>query len=321
MARFKVTLTLTSPLATPLHSGTLFGHLCWAVREGDGEKALEKWLASLREAPFLVSDGFPAGWLPRPLLAPPRRLTEPIRNTGELKAADREKKLRKLAWIPVEEFLETRNRMSEAALFERLRALQGDDDKPPQPARPARCRVAHNTINRLTGTTPEAGGLFFADEWWPKPGVSDRWEVYVECDMDGNRLQALFTRVGEHGYGKDASTGRGRFEAKVEDPPAGLFDYEGNRRLSLSHGSLTDNMREARYKTETLYGKTGPMLAASEPPFKRPVTLLKPGATFAPANGGPFGELLSDVHPFRGEIVHNAWHLSAPYTEVETQDA
>ncbi len=320
MARYKVQLKLESPLATPLHSGTLFGHLCWAVREGDGEEALEKWLGSLAESPFLVSAGFPAGWLPRPLLAPGRHAVEPIGNDGELKQAERDKALRKAAWIHVEDFLAVRDALDESKLLARIGTRRDGDGKPEQPRLPAVHRVAHNTIDRLKGTTPEAGGLFYADEWWPEPGVSDRWDVYVECAMDRDRLAQLFNRVGEHGYGKDASTGRGRFTVEVGDPPPGLFDASGNRRLSLSHGSLSANMRAARYKTETLYGKTGPFFAAAEAPFKRPITLLKPGATFEPAGGGPFGELLRGVHPFREEVAHNAWHLSVPYTEVEAQD-
>ena len=70
MADYRVRLTLRGPLATPLHSGTLFGHLCWAWHYRDGETGLGRWLEGLADDPLLISDAFPAGYLPRPLLAP-----------------------------------------------------------------------------------------------------------------------------------------------------------------------------------------------------------------------------------------------------------
>ena len=37
MPEHRVRLELTAPIGTPLASGTLFGHLCWAWRERHGE--------------------------------------------------------------------------------------------------------------------------------------------------------------------------------------------------------------------------------------------------------------------------------------------
>ena len=84
MPAHRIRLRLCGPLATPLHSGTLFGHLCWAKRLREGEAALTDWLAALPESPLLLSDAVPHDHLPRPLLQPGDR-AEPT--TGESRQA------------------------------------------------------------------------------------------------------------------------------------------------------------------------------------------------------------------------------------------
>ena len=44
---WRVTLRLEGALGTPLVSGTIFGHLAWAMRDAKGEPALVQWLKSL----------------------------------------------------------------------------------------------------------------------------------------------------------------------------------------------------------------------------------------------------------------------------------
>ncbi len=302
MNYYRVRIDLEGPLGTPLHSGTLFGHLCWARRYLDGEEALVRWLASLEEGePFLISSGFPADLLPRPMLAPVRGLAEA-------------KKVRKRAFLPLSDFLALRNRLSAAALAEKVCDARGEAGR-------FRHRLAHNTIDRRLGTTPEAGGLYFVDEFWPggAPNGDARWDVYVGASISADELAELFRRVGQLGYGRDATIGRGRFRVAVEDVPEGLFEAGGRRRMSLSHGSLTPNMARPRYRLEPHFGKLGPLAAAEAGgnPFKYPLVLLRPGATFEPADAGPFGELLREVHPAASFARHNAWHLAVPYDEPE----
>ncbi|HOL71235.1 MAG TPA: hypothetical protein PKW45_07280, partial [Bryobacteraceae bacterium] len=134
MPEYRVEIRLEGPIATPLHSGTLFGHLCWALRN-DSEDALEAWLRRLEESPFLISDAFPCGWLPAPLLAPTRRA-----RPATLQQMEEAKKLRKASWLRVEDFLEIRGALSRPVLEKRLAA-----GKPPSPEI---VRTARNTINR-----------------------------------------------------------------------------------------------------------------------------------------------------------------------------
>lgn len=310
---YLVKLRLDSPLATPLHSGTLFGHLCWALRELEGEQELVRFLERLPQEPFLISDGFPAGWLPRPLLTP-FRASPPGDPEARRRFFDTAKKRRKAVYMPVEDFLRLRTDLSARALEEVSSEPDGLVDFRRRESLP------HNQIDRRCGHTLEEGGLFFLEEFWPRPDCLER-DVYVRCALSRDRLAELFRHVGRCGYGRDATWGRGRFTVlSVDRPEPSLFAYRGNRMLSLSHGSLSPNMREPRYRVECHLGRLGNFWARTENPFKRPLLLLKPGATFAPADAGPFGELLEDVYSAESQlnahIVHNAWHLAVGYQEV-----
>ncbi len=311
MRYYRVQLALETPLGTPFHSGTLFGHLCWAWREKEGEQSLAAWLDGLREAPFLISDGFPSGWLPRPLLEPGPRQPVPG-NPAQRQEFIRGMKARKQArWMRVGDFLRLRASLSARALAD----VPADAPGLPEFSTP------HNRIDRRTGQTLEEGGLFYLEERWPIP-EKHVFDVYVGTVLDGGRLEPLFRHVGETGYGRDATWGRGRFRILAIEEEPELFSFDGTRRMSLSHGSLTRDMLEPRYRVEPHLGRLGNLLARSEKPFKYPLLLLQPGATFRPGGEGPFGELLDDVHPGCGpglRIRHNAWHLTVGYSESAAQ--
>ncbi|MCX7602759.1 MAG: hypothetical protein N2036_01665 [Bryobacteraceae bacterium] len=318
-ATYRIRFRLASPLATPLHSGTLFGNLCWAWRYLHGEASLGQWLCSLAEDPFLISDGFPADMLPRPLLkpAPVRPLT--------LEEIQRQKKLRKRKLIPRSVFAGLRDQMSEAALLERLAKLEKEEGEHrsrltphelERQGREAWVRLPHNRIHRITGRTPDEGGLFFTEELWAS-GLRQYRDVYVQTSLPPERLQELFQLVARWGYGKDATWGRGRFDGiEITPETDGLFDGKLPRAMSLSHGSLTANMSQPRYQLETHYGRLGGVYSASSSPFKFPLLLLKPGSTFE-AGQGPFGELLREVHPAMPAVRHNAWHLFVTFREAD----
>lgn len=298
---YRVRLRLEGPLGTPLTSGTLFGHLCWALRERHGEAELTRWLAAQDAEPWLVSDGFPAGLLPRPLVRPAPR---PKASGGD---ADEAKKRARRPWLPLADFLKLRGALSETTMAERLKdgpeAHQGH-------------RLAHNTIDRRRGTTPEEGGLFFVDEDWSFTKQPER-DVWVRSTASPEHIEGLFGTVGETGYGRDATWGRGRFKVKAVEPFPDLDAHAGNRMLSLSHGVLTPNMGDPRYRLHTHYGKLGPIMAATERRvWKQPVLLARPGCTFRPEGDGPFGRLLDGVHQDRNDIRHDARHVAIPYTEV-----
>lgn len=90
--------------------------------------------------------------------------------------------------------------------------------------------------------------------------------------------------------------------------------------MSLSHGVRTKNMLHVRYRQHVHFGKTGGHYATgSFSPFKYPLLMMCPAATFTPSDDGPFGELLHGVHhdPALASIVHYALHLPLAFSEVE----
>ncbi len=338
IGRFRLRLDPTAPFGTLPTSGTLFGHLCWAKRAREGRDALRAWLARLPTEPFLISDLLPADHLPRPIILAPAA-TDQGGQVGSghaaTAAADLAKVLKKRRFLSLDAWRRLRTDATAAAL-DRLLAGTGTSGSagssdPPQSDPPffERARTPHNRIDRHTGKTPEAGGggLWFADELWPKPLTGVDGPVYADLYIDSviapKEIEELLAHVGELGFGRDAAFGRGRFRIEGWEETAWLAETPagpGRRRmLSLSQGVITPNMAEARWRRYVLFGKVGrEMMAEGLRPWKLPLVLAEAGATFAPSDDGPFGSWVTGIHQDddpSDPIGHNGFHLAIPYTE------
>lgn len=95
MKTYRITLNLKSAFATPLKGDTLFGQLCWAIRNRLGEDRLNELLDGYTSGqPFaVVSDAFPQGYLPLPKL--------PGLFYDKIDGEDR-KAIKKRCWLPEE---------------------------------------------------------------------------------------------------------------------------------------------------------------------------------------------------------------------------
>ena len=202
MKSYKLTLTLQSAFATPLKGDTLFGQLCWAIRNRLGEDTLTDCLAGYtNNQPFaVVSDAFPGGYYPLPKLP------------GcfyQLPEDEDRKVIKKRAWLPeaalqqpIKQWLNLA--VSAKAFVSNSKHANQLSEKHPQ---------AHNAINRQTNTTGEGGFAPYSveQEWF----VQDlRWSIYVILDTE--RLSVEDCRqcledIGLFGFGKDASIGLGKF--------------------------------------------------------------------------------------------------------------
>ena len=300
MTLYRLTLSLISPLGTPLVGPTLFGMVCQVLRDLEGDAALECWLGD-PERIWRMSDGFPAGCLPKPLVTP--RPLPPDR-------FDTVRKRRKRPWICRDIWMKHRGAWSETGL--------SDDDFMADPANSM--HRAHNIVDRHGRGTLEAGGLFFLDEDWRFAHNNGEIDLYVESREAPDRISSLLEAVGQRGYGRDASTGRGRFNVNKIHPDPALASLPGaTRRMSLSRGILTPStMRDACWRIEPHFGRVGPDLTLlGVSPFKRPVLLTRPGATFRPEGTQAPGRCVKDIHPVRPEIVLNGLHLAIPFSEAE----
>ena len=294
----RFTLKLKSPLGSEMVSGTLFGQMCWALREIESEQALVAWLSDEANL-WGISDGMPFDLLPRPMLAPSPPPTD--MEIGEAK------KLKKRKFVTRAGFVTTRKNMTDAG----LRKYLADDPS-------SSTRMAHNTIDRRSGSTPDNAGLYFVDEIWSREEIWKR-DVYIAAPS-GNEKRALtlLNHLGEVGFGRDASLGRGVWGIEKVSIDTELMVNAGSRRMTLSRGAACDNtMADIRCKLTAHYGKVGPQIAVAKgiSPFKYPILLTVPGATFAPIADRRAGQLLKGVHPDRPEIVHNAFHVALSFTE------
>ncbi len=164
MDNYQVTLHPRSAFGTPLAGDTLFGQLCWAIRERFGEARLTSLLEGYTEAnPFLVvSDAFPAGWVPRPQL--PDFLLGIDGDPAQRKTA------KKRVWLPViGAALPLADWLARAAALKTAEHLV----------------LTQNTINRLTGTT---GSGPFAPRQIERLQFCSDGGLQVYCCLDSSRL-------------------------------------------------------------------------------------------------------------------------------------
>lgn len=309
MQFFRATLRVRATLAQPITSGGLWGQMACAVALMEGDAGVRAWLEGQQREPWLLSSAMPKGFLPRPLLQPMSRRDaseEDLRALGML---------RQLHWIAEQWFSTHRKALNERVLLGEIRGGFTDTEWKLQPRQ-------HNTIDRRTARPIEDGGLYFDEVLAPGKGGA-MLQVYLGLPSAAHREQAraLLELVGAWGAGGKASTGCGAFDLDSLDAVDALFAVPGTRRMSLSHGVLEPEMGEPRYRLHPHDGKVGPPMASRvATPFKYPLLLLTPGATFSPGSGKLFGRMLGGtacpVHVLP-EILHHALHLSLAFVESQ----
>jgi CRISPR-associated protein Csm4 len=270
-----------SPFGSTLMGDMLFGQLCWAVRHRLGEDRLRELLQGYtRGQPFaVVSDALPEGHLPRPAL--------PLSLFREVADADR-KQLKKRIWLPLEALGQSLPDWLGACRSERdllAAAARAGDARPPA-ALSLLHPQPHNSISRLTGTTGRGDfAPYTLMQRWHAPGIALTCRVL----FDGERIQAdelsqLFADIGATGFGRDASTGLGKFRAEpIAEPWPG--QAEGNACLTLAPCApqgLGLDPRRSFYEVFTRFGRHGDAAVHRGNPFKTPVLLARAGALLSP---------------------------------------
>jgi CRISPR-associated protein Csm4 len=224
MTTFRATLKIHTAFGTPLSGDTLFGQLCWTAREHLSEAELTRLLEGYTAGrPWLVvSDGFPAGYLPKPTV--PASLLVGADSVGANSFAQsgnaQQRKAEKAKhWIPLAQIGKSLPEMYASAVNDE-KAFGQKFVEASQP---------HNTLNRLTGTTGEEG---FAPYTQPQIFFARDQSMDVYCVLDESRmslekLKILLEMTGSFGFGRDASIGLGKFT--VENICANEFAPTGGR--------------------------------------------------------------------------------------------
>jgi CRISPR-associated protein Csm4 len=273
MNTYLLKITPRSAFGTSLHGDTLFGQLCWAIRNRFGEDRLRALLEGYTDGrPFAVaSDAFPAGFVPRPSL--------PAHWYREIDGIDR-KAAKKRAWIPVSALQHPIDAWlnyakSSGEVFS-CKYQQPYLREFPQP---------HNSINRLTGTTGEGFAPYTQSQTWFLPNV--QLEIYVALDnqrLEQNQLRQCLEDVGQIGFGRDASIGLGKFVLDAIEEHRMPSQTNANSCLTLAPCApqgLGFNPNRSFYQLFTRFGRHGDIAVhQTGQPFKNPVLLARAGAVF-----------------------------------------
>jgi CRISPR-associated protein Csm4 len=291
MKTYRIDLSSETPSLTPFQADTMFGHLCWAVANHEGEKRIADFLAPFRDGhpPFIISDGFPTSLLPKPLSA-------------DFNIPDRveAKEVRKLRFIDLDN-------------FERVR--KGGSVLIRQVAFPVVTHLTlHNSISRITNSVRPEGGLYgFVESFTPNITVyikviSTEWK---------DRVIDLFKRVSESGYGKRKSIGRGRFhvDEKIDEFSFGEVE-NSNGFVTLSNFCpRKGDPIDGSYRTFVKYGKLGDAFTFCGNPFKRPLVMIRTGSVFRTA-GQPmeyYGRMVENgIAPAKLEVAQYAYAFTVP---------
>lgn len=312
MKQFKVTYRLSSAVASDWQADTIFGHLCWALRYLEGEERLIRFLNDYdgEQTPLIISNGFPADLLPRPIIPPFPSLERDNRGIKQqIEGFKANKDARDITLLSPQEFMQ---------------AIQGQEVLP-TPKReypPYKSSTMKNQINRLTGTTGAEGSLYeFEETIWSyredNRVVGVPISIYVKVREDfASQAERLFSFIATQGYGKRKSVGYGQIRSCSFEPfPEFKTVPEANGFVSLSNFVPAHNdPREGTWHTIVKYGKLGEEYAIGGNPFKRPLLMFTAGSCFYDAPGRiHYGRMVRDIAaPSHPEVVQYGLAFPVP---------
>jgi CRISPR-associated protein Csm4 len=269
LERVRIPVLLRSDFGTTPRGDTLFGQLCWALLLREGEDALARALDGYTEGkPFVIlSDIMPLGYVPRCELPPPA-LDDKKTVLG--------KGWTRMKWLP------------EQSLASPLIRIF-DNELPKQPAWLFEELQTHNSINRMTGTTgSDAFGPYLSTRLSLPEGQQASGYLVAMIDTERFSLAALvelLKDIGRTGFGRDASTGLGRFE--VGSPDVDKIIRGSDHWVTLGAcAPEPKSLDEARsfWRPFTRFGRHGGPAAGGRV-FKTPVLLVDTGAVLTPWGG------------------------------------
>lgn len=331
MKLYEIIIKPLSGFGTPLKGDTIFGHFCWQAAYDNSllNGGLNKWIACYEERPFAV---FSSAW-PRiedsgNFFYAVKRPDIPLSRIFQQQVVERKKRFEELKenkkkkWMLVDqklslaldsaEYLKDGDLSKKAfnqATVDTKRIMQGESRQNFHVG----FEQQHNTINRLTMTTGE--GMFApftesAYSYYPETELA----VFVLLDEDATdieRVRSAFERIGQFGFGRDASTGLGQFELGDGDEIPLPSNESPNACYALAPTVPEQHQFSDAYFTPFVrFGKHGDRLAKSDNPFKNPVVMADEGAVFVPKGRDTFDK------PYIGRAVLNV-SLSLPQTVVQ----
>ena len=307
MKTLRIQIRPATSFGTPLRGVTLFGQLCWAAAEKSGSGRLSELLGNYSESPFAVlSDAFPHGFVPIPSV--PHSLWASV-------TAENRKTIKAKRWLPADQVTLPLNKWQAAAADDKEAGLLRESSV-----------TSHNSINRVTGTTGEGAFAPFQSivTAFANGVTLDLYAVIDEDRFTESDLLESLTAIGTAGFGRDASTGLGKFEViGSEEMPASA---QTESWLTLADSSIRGRgADEARsfYKPRAHFGRFGNYRALTGTPFKKPVLLAETGdvITFAEPRDFPFiGRAVTGVSPVWTDAVMQGYAPVLPLAPIALED-
>lgn len=309
MKRYEIVIKPVSGFGTPLKGDTLFGQFCWQAAYDIGllNGGLDKWLDVYSSNPFAVfSSAVPRLGHSSDVWYMFRRPDFPVSWFYQDKSQDRSatidarKNIKKARWLAVKNRPELDWKHAELWTDQHLLQQSKMDV-----TSDSRCQWTcseslefetvfsqpHNSINRLTGTT--GTGMFApyvktSRHYYPET----RLAIFVLVNEDATDIERIcrgLEQIGAFGFGRDASTGLGRFNVLMFNEIE--FSTPANANACYMLGPsvpLPDSYRNAWFSPFVRFGRHGDRLAASRNPFKNPIIMADEAAVFQPVDPSGF---------------------------------
>lgn len=322
MKVYEITIKPVSGFGTPLKGDTIFGHFCWQIAYDPNlmGNSLEELLSAYHEKPFAVfssmypkfiegktscyvikSPNLPVDYL----FDLPTNKKDRIKERKEYKAkiwmlikeGQKFKSFKELRFLNDKELLKMANANISDEMRKQIRRTGAKNFVVP-------FTQYHNKINRLTNTTGEEGFAPYAVEqhvFYPETELA-LFAGIDETVISIEQIRKGLERIGTSGFGKDASTGLGRFELG-EDNEIDLSQMGSdspNACYTLSPCvPEKESFSEMYFTPFARFGKHGDVLAKSNNPFKNPVIMADEGAILKPKDKDVFNK------PYIGVAVSN----------------
>lgn len=337
MKTYSITIKPLSGFGTLLKGDTLFGHISWqaAYDEKLFGKSIDALLNDYASNPFMVvssaypklNDGFA---LKRPDM-PLSRLFN-FKNTDTTDIIKKRKEIKSRRWMLVN----IDNRLSDlkaeglylndSELFERLSVSKNSETQRQDRKKGIKSLVSnytqpHNTINRLTGTTGEGQfAPYSVDQIVFMPDTELVIFAGVRQDIAIEQVVKALKLIGNTGFGKDASTGLGRFsvEGHMEIDLSVIGSENPNACYTLAPVvPKRDAFLDMFFAPFTRFGRHGDILAKSGNPFKNPVIMADEGAVLLTKNNDLFnkpyiGTAISNISKAQPKAVTQGYSLYIP---------
>ncbi len=297
---YRIEIHPKSPISSDLSADIFWGHILWAIRFVFSERRLQEVIEDTKEGNGMVCSSI------LPLIGSELFIPGPKFDFG-LVNIDIDphilKKLKKQQYIPISIIESMRDNFSLSkyaiTLAEWLEKREQEfiiEDK-----------QFHNTINRLSGTTPKEGGLFAQKSYWFNCNLA----VFLHWPYSKEDLYSVLKYIETTGYGADKSIGRGYLSIPAEciqTVSKEWFGMERGNMIILLSACISDSdefvWKESYYRITSKIGRLGGVFAYVKPYYKRPLFFLEQGSVLKPVGKKDwYGVIKQNVHIDK-RIVH-----------------